>query len=233
MTARVPGSTARAGWRAAIAVAVLATAGCGSTPETPNPQATQAAVPSSNETAPLPSLPESAPAPEPGLTGLPTGLREMAAELQADDAPAVSAVSVERLMAVLPELPGWTRSRHRGERRQTPASHSMASARYERDAARIDIEVVDTTLDQRLLAPYTMFVNPGFEERTGSDVRRAITLRDSPGFEAWSAATRRAEVVVVIHSRFLVKGTSRTISHLESIRQFIARMRLDTLERLR
>jgi DNA ligase-1 len=64
-------------------------------------------------------------------------------------------------------------------------------------------------------------------------VRRAITLRDSPGFEAWSAATRRAEVVVVIHSRFLVKGTSRTISDLESIRQFIARMRLDTLERLR
>lgn len=242
MTRNLTGVSARAVWRAAIAVVVFGIAGCGPTADPPDPEAlagesVESVAP--GEPAPQASSPETPPPPQPAataesdMTGLPGGFQELAATLQSDAAPVASPISAERLMNVLPELPGWTRSRHRGERLQTPAAHTMASARYERDAARIDMEVVDTALDQTLLSPYTMFTTPGFEERTGADVRRAITLRESPGFEAWRAGTRRAEVVMVIHARFVVKGTSHTVSDLESLRQFVARMRLDTLERLK
>lgn len=224
-----------------LVAAMVALTGCG----TPAPGSeSQAADPSeppfASATQPAPPGPVAPEGPAaadstepPAIVGLPTGFQALAAELLDDAEGPAGTVNVERLMDVLPEVDGWTRSRHRGERLAAPVGHGVAAARYERDAWQVEIEVVDTASRQALLAPYAMFLIPGFEERSEDGLRRAFTLRDSPAFEHWNPAASRGEVVLVINKRFLVKGTGRRVPNIGLVRQMMERMNLSTLERIR
>jgi hypothetical protein len=207
-------------------------AACGSAPDDTEDTETAAATGADSTPAPATVAPEPTSRADEAAQELRSGLRILAQGLQ-DAVTDVDPVAYERLMEVLPEAPGWTRSDHRGERAALPVPYASAYALYERDGQRISAEITDTALSQLLLSPFAMFLGAGFEERTADGFTRATTVAGAPAFEDWNAPDRRGEVVVVVGDRFLVKLTGTNVSDVETVTSLASRLRLTRLAELR
>src|SRR5690606_446404 len=116
------------------------------------------------------------------------------------------AVDFERLVALLPEADGWTRSDARGEQLSMPVAYSRAEAVYRNDESRIDLEITDSGMSQLLLAPLSMMLGAGFSERSSEGFKHAVEIGGHPGFEEWNNGSKRAEVTALVANRFIVKA---------------------------
>lgn len=131
---------------------------------------------------------------------------------------AAKAVDFTELESLLPELPGWTRSDTKGEQITMPATYSRAQARYEKDAAHIELEITDTALNQLLLAPLSMFVAAGYSERSDEGFKQATKIGVHPGMEEWNIDSKRGEVTAVVAARFVVHATGYDVDAIDSVR---------------
>ena len=226
----------RDGWRAmlaSLALVLLATACGGGGAEPPPAEVPQEPPPAEAAPPPAPPAP-AAPAaadPEPIRAVAAHGLAQVALGRPASRT--VDPVAFERLMTALAEVPGWVRADLQGEEHSTPVPYSIARARYTRGGWHVTVEVIDTGLSQLLLAPYAMFLAPGFEERTTSGITRSFRVDGSPAFEGWNGESGRGEMVVVVRERFLVKAAGAPLPDLDPVRQVLGGLDLAVLANLR
>jgi len=187
-------------------IAIVALAGCGG-------DGAEAPEPEEQVAAQEPAATSDDPAAE--------SLQQAAQSLQQLTAGSADPVPFEDLMEVLTEVSGWTQSNHRGHQINLPVRQSSVEARYEQGDVRVDVTVIDTALSQILLAPYSMFLASGFEERSSDGFKRSMTFEGSPGFEDWSSTSTRSEVVLLVGKRFIVTGSSHTAPNIDSVKEVL------------
>lgn len=192
---------------AALVVGPLAAIGCGgSEPQTPNP-------------------------PAPAAT--PQTLSDAAALAAAQTTPVAkqldTAVAFETLIALLPPGNGWTRGKPKGEQVSVGGAMSVAKAEYQKGDASIDLEITDSSFNQLVLSPFTMFLAAGYSERSGDDYSKSAPVAGNPGFEKWTDSARRGEVTVVVANRFIVQATGRNVEDIGPVRSLVKTVDLGKL----
>ena len=161
-----------------------------------------------------------------GLQQMAQGLRQMAQE-------SATPVPVESLIALLPEIPGWTRSEPRGESVTAPMAHSRAEARYTTGESRLTLAIADTALSGILTAPLAMFLKSGYAERDGDGFKRATTVAGHPGVEDWNTPSKRGEVTVLVADRFVIKATAHDVPSIDVVRKAVETVDIGKLAALK
>jgi hypothetical protein len=138
----------------------------------------------------------------------------------------------EQLQTLLPRLEGWTQADARGEQLSMPVAYSRAEAIYRRDDSRIEVEITDTALNPLLLAPMSMFLSPGFSERSSDGFKRAARIGGQPGLEEWNSGSLRGEVTAIVGNRFIVTAKGRDLTDLDPVRKAVEAVDFGTLASL-
>jgi hypothetical protein len=187
-----------------VAAGLVLVAACGGNKPAEAPTAATTAAARTAQAAP----PAAAPQPKPSAT-------------PAAPLPTVTPVAFEQLLALLPEMSGWTRSAPRGEQVRMDFVVSRAEAQYESGESLVRLEVTDSALSPLVLAPISMMLVPNYGERSSSGYRKAVSVNASPGFETWRNADRDAEVAVLIAGRFLVSGRGHNVDNPGVVRGIV------------
>ena len=154
-----------------------------------------------------------------GSAEMAKGLQQMAQGLQQMAQSSGPAVPFESLIALLPELPGWTRGDPKGESVTAPMAHSRAEARYTMGDSRLTLELADTALSPVLTAPLAMFLRSGYAERSTDGFKRAVTVAGHPAMEDWNTRSRRGEVTVLVANRFTIKASGDDVPSIDVVRR--------------
>ena len=177
--------------------------------------------------------PASAPVPAATTQAVADGAGQTAKSGQPALPPIATAVNFEELLALLPEATGWTRGKPRGEQVTMGVTMSQAKAEYEKGDASIDLQITDSSFNQLVLTPFTMFLKAGFSERTTEGYTKSVPVAGNPGFEKWNRESKRAEVTVVIGNRFIVQGTGHNVENVDAVRALVQSVDLGKLASLK
>jgi hypothetical protein len=145
----------------------------------------------------------------------------------------VDAVGFDQLIALLPEVSGWTRGKPKGEHVTTEAAMSHATAEYQKGDASIDVEITDSSFNQLVLSPFTIFLAGGFSEKSSEGFIKSAPVNGHPGFEKWNHDTRHAEVTVVVGNRFIVQAIGRNVDSVDPVRALVKSVDLRKLSSLK
>ena len=145
----------------------------------------------------------------------------------------VTPVAFEQLVALLPEVSGWTRSAPRGEQVLMDFVISRAEAQYETAESVVRVDVTDSAFSPLVLAPVSMMLVPAYSERSVGGYRKAVSVDASPGFETWRSNDRDAEVAVLIAGRFLVTGRGHNVDNPDVVRNIVEAVDLRKLAGLK
>jgi len=149
---------------------------------------------------------------------------------QAQTAPAVD---FEKLVELLPEPAGWTRSKPNGKQMSMGISMSQAEASYEKGESTVRLEITDSSFNQLYLAPMSMMLMSTYSERSSEGYKKAASLNGSPGFEEWEIEPKEGTVTVVVANRFVVTARGRSVDNIEAVRSFVKAVDLAKLAALK
>jgi hypothetical protein len=144
-----------------------------------------------------------------------------------------NAVAFEQLVALLPDVNGWTRGKPRGEQITMGVKMSHAKAEYQKGESSIDLDITDSSFNQLVLSPFSMFLAAGFSERTTNGFARSAPMGGNPGFERWNNEAGEGEVVVVINNRFIVQAKGRSIENINPVKTVVQAVNLAALSGLK
>jgi hypothetical protein len=165
------------------------------------------------------------------------GLAQMASGFEAFAAAggeaAADPVSFRELQAIFPELDGWQKGTPTGQQMSTPMRFSQAEVTYTRDDATIEATIVDSAMNQLVLAPYSAFLTAGFERDTGSGYEKSVTVAGHPGWERWDREARDGELNALVNRRYLVSFEANGISDTKVLYQLAERTDLARLASLK
>ena len=216
--------------RAWIVAALLSAGACGSQPARDEQAAQQVEQGAQQVQRGAETMAEGA---KRGATDMAQGLQQMARGLQQMAQGSATAVPFEALVALIPEIPGWTRSEPRGENVSRPIAYSRAEVRYTMGEGRLHLEITDTARSEILIAPVAMFMGPGYAERSTDGFKSATTVGGYPAAEDWNRRSRRGEVTVLVANRFLVKASGDDVAGVEVVRQAVERVDFGKLAALK
>ena len=161
------------------------------------------------------------------------GLEQMAQGLQQMAKNTAKAVDSDELKALLPDISGWTKSDVKGEMVSMGFSQSNARARYTKGDSTIELEIVDSTMNQLILAPLAMFMASGFEEKSDDGYKKATQVAGFPGFEEWEKDSKHGEVTAVVANRFVVTASAHGVDSPEPAQKAIEAVNLSKLSGLK
>jgi hypothetical protein len=145
-----------------------------------------------------------------------------------------TAVQFEQLIALLPELPGWTRETPRGDQFSAGITVSRAQASYRQgDDLELDLEIVDTAFSQLLMLPMSMMLMENYSERDSDGYKKGMRLAGHPGFEEWRTDSKHGEVTVVVANRFIVKASGNDMPTIDTLKSAIQAVDLGRLAALK
>jgi hypothetical protein len=136
----------------------------------------------------------------------------------------VEVVDFEKLGAAFPEVSGWTRDKVTGSSTTFPMAMSQAETSYSNGDARVELEVVDTALNQMLFAPISMFLASNFSERSSEGYKKGTSIKGEPGFEEVNTQNETAELTVVVGKRFIVTSRGSHGAGIEPVRAVLEKM---------
>jgi hypothetical protein len=110
-----------------------------------------------------------------------------------------------------------------------PFKISKAGARYEKGDSSIKLDITDSSFNQLLLAPLSMFMAMGFEEKSDDGFTKAVKIAGLPGFEKWQNAGKDGEVTVVVANRFIVQADGNNVENLDVVRKVVTAVDLNKL----
>ena len=140
-----------------------------------------------------------------GTQDLTKGLAEMAKGLEDLGAgKTAEPVSFRELQKVFPEIEGWQRGKPTGEKMSSPVSFSQSQVTYTNGDAQLEVKIVDSGLNQILLAPYAMFLTAGYEKETADGYEKSSKVGGYPGWERWDSGSKRGELNALVNKRFLM-----------------------------
>jgi hypothetical protein len=160
------------------------------------------------------------------------GMQQMAQGLQGMQANA-NVVDFEKLEALLPEFPGWEKSGAKGSQSSAPFKYSEAQARYTKGDSSIRLEIQDIAVAQAMLAPLSIFMAAGYNERSSDGYKKAVTVSGHPGYEEWDKSSKHGQLTVVVGKRFIVKADADEVESTDPARKLIESIDLGKLGALK
>jgi hypothetical protein len=148
------------------------------------------------------------------------GMQQMAQGLQGMQANA-TVVDFEKLEALLPEYAGWEKSDAKGSQVSMGFKVSQAEARYTKGDSTIRLQIQDIALAQAMLAPLSIWMAAGYNERSSSGYKKAVTVAGHPGFEEWDKGSKHGAFTVVVGNRFIVKADADEVDNTDPARKLI------------
>ena len=162
------------------------------------------------------------------------GMQQMAQGLQAMGAnPNATVVDFEKLEALLPEYAGWEKSDAKGQQVSMGFKVSEAEARYTKGESSIHLEIQDIAMAQAMLAPLSMWMAAGYNERSSNGYKKAVTVAGHPGYEEWDKSSKHATLTVVVGNRFIVKADADEVENVDPARKLIETVDLRKLATLK
>jgi hypothetical protein len=203
---------------------VLATSACGKSAE--QKQAEQAVEQAAKTTQ------QAAKTAEQGASQAAKGLEQMAKGLEAMAGNAAAnmntkvtdPVSFRDLMTLFPDLDGWEKEKPTGERMNAPFAFSRAEVRYRKGDARVELKIVDSGFSQMFLAPYTMFLQAGYEKETSNGYEKSTTVNGQPGWEKWNTEGKDGELNALVGKRFLFTVEGRNVDDAKFLHQIAGKV---------
>jgi len=141
----------------------------------------------------------------------------------------VKLVPHESLQALLPQLPGWERGEPKGETVTSGISVSRVTAEYDKGDSSLTFELMDTSMNQALLAPLMVLVKAGYIDRRSDGYTKATTVGGFPGTEEWTPEAKNGEVSALVGGRFVVKATGNSVANVGVIREAVEAIDLKKL----
>ena len=123
----------------------------------------------------------------------------------------VEPVDFRKLVALLPEVPGWRKGEPEGEHMKSPVSFSEAKCAYTKGRTSIEASVTDSGLNQMLVAPFLAMLSGSNREGTFG-YERVTNTGGNLTYEKWDKNEQSAEFMVVVNRRFIwyLKGSGVT-----------------------
>jgi hypothetical protein len=148
-------------------------------------------------------------------------------------AASVKVVPHEKLQALLPQLPGWTRGEVQGETvvQDTPISRVHVS--YDRDVSSLDFEIMDTLMNKDLLAELRTLIKAGYNQKRNDGYTKATMVKGFPATEEWTTEPRNGYISVLVAERFVVKVTANTVMNVDVMRKAVEAVDLQKLAALK
>jgi hypothetical protein len=148
--------------------------------------------------------------------------------------PAPTTVPHETLKPFLPTLPGWTRGEISGETTNAMGiSISRVEANYEKGAANLSFEIMDSSLNQSITMPFQMAAKMGIVEQTADGSTKGLMFSGFPAIETWSPSSKNGELGVLVGGRFLVKVSGNSVTDIDVIRSAVNAVDLKKLAALK
>lgn len=163
---------------------------------------------------------EAAKAVQEGAANVAKGLEQMAQGAGGK----VEVLPFETLGTALPELSGWQRGEVTGSSTTFPMPMSQTEATYQNGDTEIEVEIIDTALNQMLFAPFSMYLAGNYSERTSDGYRKGTSIKGEPGFEEVNTSDKTAEITLVIGKRFIVHARGRDVAGIDPVRAVLERM---------
>jgi hypothetical protein len=212
---------------------VLVTAGCGKSEQ--QRQVEQAAQQAAQATQ------QAAKTAEQGAAQAAKGLEQMAKGLEAMAGSAAAninmkpadPVSFRDLMALFPDVDGWEKEKPTGERMNAPFAFSQAEVRYRKGDARLEIKIVDSGFSQLFLAPYSAFLQAGYEKETSRGYEKSTTVNGQPGWEKWNTEGKDGELNALIAKRFLMTVEGRNVEDVKFLHAIAGKIDMAKLATLK
>ena len=156
-----------------------------------------------------------------GAEGMAKGFEELARGLSAmasggdPNAKPVEPLSIDNLKSALPELSGWERGKPTGERMTSPVNYAEAEVKFTKGQSHIDAKIVDSALNQMLVAPFAMFLAIGYEKETEHGYEKGVKVGEYPGWEKWDSERKEGELNAIVNKRFIVQIEGRNIENMK------------------
>src|SRR5262249_29370855 len=166
-----------------------------------------------------------------GVAAFAQGLQALAQGLQqtgADGKP-VPPVDFEKLIALLPDIPGWTKDKPTGETTSMGVSVSNAETRYTKGDAHVSLKITDAAFNGLFLAPWRMMTAMGYSKRNSEGFERATTVGGTPAYEKWTNDSKNGEVTILVGNRFVVEADGSGFDSIDGIRNFVTSVDLAKL----
>jgi hypothetical protein len=143
-------------------------------------------------------------------------------------------VSHETLKTFLPALPGWTRGEIQGETSNDMGiSISRVQVNYDKGEANLSYEIMDSSLNAAITAPFLMAAKAGMTEQTADGYTRGLMVSGFPAIETWTPAAKNGELGLLVGGRYLVKVTGNSVPDIDTIRNAVAAVDLKRLATLK
>jgi hypothetical protein len=155
-----------------------------------------------------------------GVEGMAKGFEDLAKGLSAmaggdPNAKPVDPLTIDALKSALPELSGWEKGKPTGERMTSPVNYAEAKVSFSKGDSTIDVKIVDSALNQILVAPFAMFLAVGYEKETDSGYEKGVKIGEYPGWEKWDGEDKDGELNAIVNKRFIVQVEGRNIESMK------------------
>lgn len=157
-----------------------------------------------------------------GAATVAEGLDQMAKSLGGSETVAV--LPFEKLGEAFPEVGGWKRGEITGSTMNMPFAMSQSEVTYESGEAQVELEVVDTALNQMMVAPFSMYLVTNYSERTSDGYRKGTTVKGEPAFEEVSTSGKTATITVVVGKRFIIHARGSNVPDVAPARAVLDKM---------
>lgn len=159
-----------------------------------------------------------------GAAAMAKGFEDLAKGMTGAATAKVDVLPFEKLGEAFPDVSGWKRGEVRGESRNMPFAMSEASATYESGDSEVKLEVIDTALNQMILAPFSMFLVQNYSERSSDGYKKGVTFKGQPALEEVNHRNKSGELTVIIAKRFIVHARGRNVADVEPARTVLDKM---------
>lgn len=145
----------------------------------------------------------------------------------------VQPVSFRDLQTVFPEIGGWEREKPTGQRMNMPVPFSEAQVAYRKDDASVEVKIMDSGLNQILIAPFSAFLQAGYEQETESGYQKSLTVKGYPGWEEFQTDSNQGQVNALVGKRFVVTIEGSGIKDTKVLHEFVEKLDLKKLETMK
>lgn len=168
-----------------------------------------------------------------GMQGVSKGLEDLARGLStmANDpnAKPVDPLTIDALKNALPDLSGWEKGKPTGERMSSPVNYSEAKVTFTKGDSAVDVKIVDSALNQLLIAPFSMFLAVGYEKETDRGYEKGVKIGEYPGWERWDGEDKEGELNAIVAKRFIVQIEGRNIENMKVLHSTMENINLKKL----
>lgn len=145
-------------------------------------------------------------------------------------------VAFEKLVALLPAIAGWTKGEPEGEVTNMGAlTMSVGRADYEKGDLSLTLEITDTLANQMLMGPFMAGLNAAgtTKTKTESGWAQKVTIGGFPGVEVFDSEDKRADVMVILDGRFVVRAQISDVQDTAAAKAAVEAVNLRALAALK